>query len=116
MPDRLHPGLRRLEAVRSRFGPTTQSVRPPPRGLPSRIDRPEPHRTEAVRSVVDTPARGRQLAPRPTGKVTSCLDFFAVPRSEWTPDTLEERPYNVENAKRVFWEANERWRAQSAER
>jgi predicted metal-dependent enzyme (double-stranded beta helix superfamily) len=42
-------------------------------------------------------------------------DFFAVPRSEWTPDTLEERPYDVENAKRVFWEANERWRAQSAE-
>jgi predicted metal-dependent enzyme (double-stranded beta helix superfamily) len=43
-------------------------------------------------------------------------DFFAVPRSEWDPETLEERPYDVENAKRVFVEANERWRAQSAAR
>jgi predicted metal-dependent enzyme (double-stranded beta helix superfamily) len=43
-------------------------------------------------------------------------DFFAVPRSEWDPETLEERPYDVEKAKRVFIAANERWRAQSAER
>jgi hypothetical protein len=39
-------------------------------------------------------------------------DFFAVPRSEWTPDTLEERPYDVERAMRTFAEANERWRAE----
>jgi predicted metal-dependent enzyme (double-stranded beta helix superfamily) len=43
-------------------------------------------------------------------------DFFTVPRSEWDPETLEERPCDVEKAKRVFLEANERWRAQSAER
>jgi predicted metal-dependent enzyme (double-stranded beta helix superfamily) len=43
-------------------------------------------------------------------------DFFAAARSEWDPETLEERPYDVENAKRVFAEANERWRTQSAER
>jgi predicted metal-dependent enzyme (double-stranded beta helix superfamily) len=43
-------------------------------------------------------------------------DFFAVSRSEWDPETLEERPYEVEKAKRVFVEANERWRAQSAAR
>jgi predicted metal-dependent enzyme (double-stranded beta helix superfamily) len=42
-------------------------------------------------------------------------DFFAAPRSEWDPVTLEERPYDVENAKRVFAEANKRFRAQSAE-
>jgi len=41
-------------------------------------------------------------------------DFFATPRSEWTPDTLEERPYDVEGAKRAFAEANERWRAECA--
>lgn len=40
-------------------------------------------------------------------------DFFAVPRSEWTPDTLQERPYDVEHTKRVFAEANERWRRSS---
>jgi predicted metal-dependent enzyme (double-stranded beta helix superfamily) len=39
-------------------------------------------------------------------------DFFSVPRSEWDPDGLEERPYDVENAKRVFSEANENWRSQ----
>jgi len=38
-------------------------------------------------------------------------DFFATPRSEWTPDTLEERPYDVERTRRTFAEANERWRA-----
>lgn len=41
-------------------------------------------------------------------------DFFATPRSEWTPDTLEERPYDVEHARRVFADANERWRAECA--
>jgi predicted metal-dependent enzyme (double-stranded beta helix superfamily) len=39
--------------------------------------------------------------------------FFSTPRSEWDPDTLEERPFDVEKAKRVFAEANERWRAES---
>ena len=41
-------------------------------------------------------------------------DFFATPRSEWTPDTFEERPYDVERTMRTFAEANERWRAQCA--
>jgi predicted metal-dependent enzyme (double-stranded beta helix superfamily) len=41
-------------------------------------------------------------------------DFFATPRSEWTPDTLEERPYDVEHTMRAFAEANERWRAECA--
>jgi hypothetical protein len=35
-----------------------------------------------------------------------------VPRSEWDPQTLEEHPYDVEKAKRVFLEANERLRAE----
>ncbi len=39
-------------------------------------------------------------------------DFFAVPRSEFDPDTFEERPYDPEKAKRLFQEANERLRAQ----
>jgi predicted metal-dependent enzyme (double-stranded beta helix superfamily) len=43
-------------------------------------------------------------------------DFYAVSRSEWDPETFEERPYNMESAKRVMAEANERWRACSAER
>jgi predicted metal-dependent enzyme (double-stranded beta helix superfamily) len=35
-------------------------------------------------------------------------DFFSVARSEFDPETYEERPYDVEKAKRVFLEANER--------
>ena len=38
-------------------------------------------------------------------------DFFAVPRSEWDPQTLEERGFNLEHLKRVFEESNERLRA-----
>jgi predicted metal-dependent enzyme (double-stranded beta helix superfamily) len=55
----------------------------------------------------------------PLKKLTGAIhvyggDFFAVSRSEWDPGTLEERPYDVERAKRVFADANERWRVESA--
>jgi predicted metal-dependent enzyme (double-stranded beta helix superfamily) len=33
-------------------------------------------------------------------------DFFDTPRSEWDPETLEEHPYDIEHALRVFEEAN----------
>ena len=39
-------------------------------------------------------------------------DFFATPRSDWDPDTMKERPYDMARLKRVFADANERWRAQ----
>jgi predicted metal-dependent enzyme (double-stranded beta helix superfamily) len=38
-------------------------------------------------------------------------DFFATPRSEWNPETLVERPFDVEAAKRLFQEANKRFNA-----
>lgn len=38
-------------------------------------------------------------------------DFFGTPRSEWDPETLQERPYDVERARRTFAEANARWEA-----
>jgi predicted metal-dependent enzyme (double-stranded beta helix superfamily) len=40
-------------------------------------------------------------------------DFFTVARSEWDAQTLEERPYNVENSRRAFRDAQERWLADS---
>ncbi|HEY6931235.1 MAG TPA: hypothetical protein VJA66_16300 [Thermoanaerobaculia bacterium] len=40
-------------------------------------------------------------------------DFFGVPRSEWDPITWREAPFDVERAKRVFLEADERFRAES---
>jgi predicted metal-dependent enzyme (double-stranded beta helix superfamily) len=35
-------------------------------------------------------------------------DFFATPRSEWDPQTLTEKPYDVVKNIRLFEEANER--------
>ena len=35
-------------------------------------------------------------------------DFFGMPRSEWAPDTLEERPFDVERARRAYALANDR--------
>ena len=35
-------------------------------------------------------------------------DFFAVPRSEWDPETLLEREFDVEKSMRLFEEANAR--------
>ena len=37
-------------------------------------------------------------------------DFFGTPRSEWDPESFEERPYEVERTLRVFEESNERLR------
>jgi len=47
----------------------------------------------------------------PLDQVTGAIhvyggDFFAVPRSEWDPKTLEERPYSVEDTMRAFEESN----------
>ncbi len=37
-------------------------------------------------------------------------DFFGAARSEWDPETLLERAFDLERAKRLFEETNERWR------
>ena len=49
----------------------------------------------------------------PLGTFTGALqiyggDFFGVARSEFDSTTLEERPFDIERAKRVFFEANNR--------
>jgi predicted metal-dependent enzyme (double-stranded beta helix superfamily) len=49
----------------------------------------------------------------PLDRITAAIhvyggDFFAVPRSEWDPQTLLERPFDIEHAKEVFEEANQR--------
>ncbi len=38
-------------------------------------------------------------------------NFFAAERSEWEPETFEERPWDIANTRRVFAEANERYAA-----
>lgn len=47
----------------------------------------------------------------PGGTYTAAIhvyggDFFATPRSEWDPDTLVEKPFDVEHTKRVLAEAD----------
>ncbi len=41
-------------------------------------------------------------------------DFFSTPRSDWDPETLEERPYDIARARKVITDANERWLAECA--
>jgi len=47
----------------------------------------------------------------PTAKLTGAIhvyggDFFRQERSEWDPESLEERPYDIEKNVRYFEEAN----------
>jgi predicted metal-dependent enzyme (double-stranded beta helix superfamily) len=49
----------------------------------------------------------------PISKFSSAIhvyggDFFAPGRSEWDAESLAERPYDIENARRIFREANQR--------
>lgn len=41
-------------------------------------------------------------------------DFFGTPRSDWDPETLQERPFDVERGRKVFADANARWQAECA--
>jgi predicted metal-dependent enzyme (double-stranded beta helix superfamily) len=48
----------------------------------------------------------------PLDQITAAIhvyggDFFATPRSEWDPESFEERPYDIEDTMRAFEQANE---------
>lgn len=50
----------------------------------------------------------------PTSRFTGALhvyggDFFTTERSEWDPETLEERPYDLEKNLKLFQDANAIW-------
>lgn len=50
----------------------------------------------------------------PIDKLTAAIhvyggDFFAEPRSEWDPQSLTERPYDVDKNMRLFTDANARY-------
>jgi predicted metal-dependent enzyme (double-stranded beta helix superfamily) len=59
---------------------------------------------EAVIHAVANPSRGFTGAIHIYGG-----DLFGTPRREWSPDTLAERPFDVDRARQVFAAANERW-------
>jgi predicted metal-dependent enzyme (double-stranded beta helix superfamily) len=55
----------------------------------------------------------------PTDRLTGAIhiyggDFVNQPRSQWGPGPVVERPYDIEDARRQFAMANERWRAAPA--
>lgn len=41
-------------------------------------------------------------------------DFFGTPRSDWDPESLQERPFDVERARQLIADANLRWRTDCA--
>ena len=52
----------------------------------------------------------------PTTRLTGAIhvyggDFVNQPRSQWGPGPREERPYDIDDARRQFAQANEAWRA-----
>jgi len=64
-------------------------------------------REDAVHSVIN-----------PIERTTGAIhiyggDFFDTPRSEWDAQTLLERPFDLERARRVFEESNRRFEAGS---
>jgi len=66
--------------------------------------------------VGDAEPLGRDIVhsvTNPVGKFSGAIhvyggDFFAVQRSEWAPETLAERPYDIDKNMRLFTEANAR--------
>ena len=66
--------------------------------------------------VGDVEPLGRDIVhsvTNPIGKLSGAIhvyggDFFAVERSEWDPETLVERPYDIEKNMRLFTDANAR--------
>jgi predicted metal-dependent enzyme (double-stranded beta helix superfamily) len=66
--------------------------------------------------VKDTLPLGKDVihaVTNPLDQITAAIhvyggDFFATPRSEWDPQTFQERPFDLERAKQVFAEANKR--------
>jgi predicted metal-dependent enzyme (double-stranded beta helix superfamily) len=59
---------------------------------------------DAIHSVINP-------IPRLTGAIHIYGgDFFATPRSEWDSDTLHERPFDLDRARKTFQEANERFK------
>lgn len=74
------------------------------------------HKTLTTKATLPLGESVIHAVTNPLEKITAAIhvyggDFFAVPRSEWDPQTLKERPFDLENAKRVFEESNQRLRA-----
>lgn len=68
------------------------------------------------REVFGLPEHAIHSVTNPIRRLTGAIhiyggDFFGTPRSEWDSETLRERPFDLEAARRSFREANERFKA-----
>jgi predicted metal-dependent enzyme (double-stranded beta helix superfamily) len=66
------------------------------------------------KDVFDLPDDAIHSVVNPIPRLTGAIhvyggDFFAAPRSEWDSQTLRERPFDIEAARRVFREAAQRF-------
>jgi predicted metal-dependent enzyme (double-stranded beta helix superfamily) len=64
--------------------------------------------------VIPLPRDVIHSVTNPVEKLTGAIhiyggDFFAVPRSEWDPETLAEREWSVQGALKLFEQSNERF-------
>jgi predicted metal-dependent enzyme (double-stranded beta helix superfamily) len=69
------------------------------------------------KDVFDLPDDAIHSVVNPIPRLTAAIhvyggDFFAAARSEWDSETLRERPWDVEAARRTFREAARRFRCQ----
>jgi predicted metal-dependent enzyme (double-stranded beta helix superfamily) len=68
------------------------------------------------REVFPLPADAIHSVTNPIKRLTGAIhvyggDFFATPRSEWDPETLLERRFDLEAARQSFKDATERFKA-----
>ena len=72
-------------------------------------------KTLETRDVVSLGDEVIHSVTNPLEQITAAIhvyggDFFAVPRSEWDPQTFKEGPFDLAHAMQVFEESNERLR------
>ena len=79
----------------------------------------EQHGTKELNAKDTTPLGAAVIhaVTNPLDQITAAIhvyggDFFATPRSEWDPESFEERPYDIDDTIRAFEKANERLRDQ----
>ena len=68
----------------------------------------------AVGDVIALPRDVVHSVNNPIERLTGAIhvyggDFFAIARSEWDPETLSERPWDIKSAIRIFEQANDRF-------
>ncbi|MEW6272392.1 MAG: hypothetical protein AB1689_24175 [Thermodesulfobacteriota bacterium] len=68
----------------------------------------------SARKVFGLPDDAIHSVTNPIARLTGAIhvyggDFFGTPRSEWDPETLRERPFDLEAARRTFREASARF-------